>query len=139
MSLRVVFDTNTLVSALLFQTGRLAWLRGHWRDGGCTPLLSRATAAELIRVLEYPKFALDEAERLELLADYLPCCEIVTVQGAARLRCRDAADQPFLDLAESGRAEVLVSGDDDLLMLTGQADFAIESPAAYRARIRHEP
>ncbi len=52
MTLRVVFDTTTVVSALLFANGRLAWLRRHWREGECVPLLSAATAAELTRVLD---------------------------------------------------------------------------------------
>jgi predicted nucleic acid-binding protein len=41
----------------------------------------------------------------------------------------------FLDLAFSGKAELLVSGDNDLLALTGQTTFLIETPEAYRLRI----
>ncbi|MHB1841390.1 MAG: PIN domain-containing protein, partial [Acidobacteriaceae bacterium] len=52
----MVFDTTAAVSALLFAHGRLAWLRRHWREGGCAPLVSRATVEELTRVLAYPKF-----------------------------------------------------------------------------------
>jgi len=55
---RVVFDTTTVLSALLFADGRLAWLRQHWREGGCVPLISRATAAELTRVFRYPVYGL---------------------------------------------------------------------------------
>ena len=51
MRLRVVFDTGTVVSTLLFKMGRLSWLRRHWAEGSCTPLVSRATAEELTRVL----------------------------------------------------------------------------------------
>jgi uncharacterized protein len=132
---RVVFDTGTVLSALVFAGGRLAWLRTHWRSGGCTPLLSRDTAAELLRVLAYPKFRLSSADRHELLADYLPYCAMVARIRPCALLCRDAADQPFLDLAHTGGAEVLVSGDPDLLSLGGQGEFAIESPADYRRRI----
>jgi putative PIN family toxin of toxin-antitoxin system len=111
MSRRVVFDTITVVSALLFANGRLAWLRQHWRADGCTPVLSRATAAELTRVLAYPKFRLSQDERRELLAEYLPYCEVIekVVEGC-KLVCRDVNDQPFLDLAQCGKAELLVSG-----------------------------
>jgi len=72
---RVVLDTNCIVSGLLFSRGRLAWLRGAWQSGRFVPLVSRATAAELIRVLAYPKFKLDASEREALLADYLPYAE----------------------------------------------------------------
>jgi len=72
MTRRVVFDTATVVSALLFEEGRLAWLRQHWQEGGCVPLISRTTAAELTRVLAYPKFQLTSDDRREILAGYLP-------------------------------------------------------------------
>lgn len=100
---RVVFDTGTVVSALLFRRGRLAWLRGHWQAGIWTPLVSRATAAELVRVLTYPKFALTADERHELLSDYLVYCETVDRVKQCPVSCRDPADQPFLDLAHSDR------------------------------------
>ncbi|TVP81925.1 PIN domain-containing protein [Thioalkalivibrio sp.] len=48
---RVVLDTNCIVSALLFSRGRLAWLRHAWQSGQFCPLVSRATAEELIRAM----------------------------------------------------------------------------------------
>jgi uncharacterized protein len=132
---RVVFDTTTVVSALLFAGGRLAWLRQHWHDAGCTPLISRDTTAELARVLAYPKFRLSSDDRTELLAEYLPYCEIVDRVKPCKAICRDAADQPFLDLAQSGKADLLISGDRDLLALAGQTVFLIETPEAYRHRV----
>ena len=134
MSRRVVFDTTTVVSALLFPNGRLAWLRQHWREVGCVPLISRATAEELTRVLRYPKFDLSTDDAQELLADCLPHCEVIEIVERCSSSCRDASDQPFLDLAQSGRAELLISGDQDLLMLAGQTTFLIESPEEYRRR-----
>ena len=133
--MRVVFDTGTVVSALLFAHGRLAWLRAHWASGACTPLLSAATAAELTRVLAYPKFELSADEQHELLGDYLPYAEVVARPRRCPIRCRDPADQPFLDLAHGGGATVLVSGDADLLSLAGLVAFDIESPAVYRKRV----
>ena len=110
----------------------MAWLRQHWQEGGCLPLISRTTAAELTRVLGYPKFQLASDDRRELLAEYLPFCEVVDVKGRCQQVCRDANDQPFLDLAQSGNADLLVSGDQDLLALSGQTEFLIETPAGYR-------
>ena len=132
MKPRAVFDTNTVVSALLFPRGRLTWLRCHWRDGECVPLLSKATAAELHRVLCYPKFRLDPEVRLELIGEYLPYCEIVEVTQECPQICRDPYDQQFLDLAFCGNAEVLVTGDDDLLVLAASTPFRINSPEDYR-------
>jgi putative PIN family toxin of toxin-antitoxin system len=135
MTRRVVFDTTTVVSALLFPKGRSAWLRQHWSAGGCLPLISRATAAELTRVLRYPKFGLTPEDTRELLADYLPYCEVIEPSERCKVVCRDADDQPFLDLAQSGRADLLVSGDQDLLALAGETTFLIETSEAYRRRI----
>jgi uncharacterized protein len=88
-----------------------------------------------MRVLGYPKFRLSPDERMELLGDYIPYCETVEVSERCPSVCRDASDQLFLDLAQSGRADLLVSGDDDLLALVGQTAFLIETPEAYRQRI----
>jgi uncharacterized protein len=129
---RVVFDTTTVVSALLFENGHLAWLRRHWREGGCIPLISRATASKLTRVLGYPKFRLTPDDWQELVAEYLPYCEVVELTEKCVSACRDPNDQPFLDLAQSGKADLLVSGDQDLLALAGQTTFSIETPEAYR-------
>ena len=67
---RVVFDTNTVVSALLFG-GALSWLVEHWRSRVSVPLVSRATAGEFLRVLHYPKFGLSDAETEAGHADVL--------------------------------------------------------------------
>jgi len=135
VSRRVVFDTNVVVSTLLFANGRLAWLRAHWREGVAVPLISPATARELTRVLAYPKFQLSEQYRIELLAMYIPYCEIFDPADKCPIECRDAKDQPLLDLAQSGKADLLVTGDADLLALAGQTAFLIETPEDYRRRI----
>lgn len=135
MTERVVFDTTTVVSALLFEQGRLAWLRSHWQQGRCLPLVCKETVAELTRVLAYPKFRLAAETGMELLAEYLPHCEIVQITKRCPVGCRDRNDQPLLDLAQSGKAQILVSGDKDLLALAGRTSFAIETPEQYRLRV----
>jgi putative PIN family toxin of toxin-antitoxin system len=132
---RIVFDTNAVLSALLFTHGRLSWLVGHWQAGNCVPLLSRTSAAELARILAYPKFRLSAIEQLEALSEYIPFCEEVDVMQSCPVLCRDAKDQPLLDLAQSGKADALVTGDEDLLALAGQMAFVIETPEEYRRRV----
>jgi len=119
---RVVLDTNLVLSALVFAQGRLAVLRHAWQGGRFVPLVSKATTAELIRVLAYPKFKLDTEEQQELLADYLPWCKTVRIPNPSPAipACRDIYDQPFLQVAIAGQADYLVSGDQDLLSLAGQ-------------------
>ncbi|KAB2931877.1 MAG: putative toxin-antitoxin system toxin component, PIN family [Rhodocyclaceae bacterium] len=117
--LPVVIDTNLVLSALVFAEGRLTPLRQAWQAQRIRPLVSRVTAAELIRVLAYPKFRLTPEEQRELLADYLPCCETVRIPDPPPKTpaCRDAFDVPFLQLALAGKAKALVTGDRDLLSL----------------------
>jgi uncharacterized protein len=87
-----------------------------------TPLVSKATVTELIRVLAYPKFKLNRSEQEDLLADYLPFCETVVVSDDLLTipECRDPFDVPFLTLALVSHADYLVTGDQDLLCLTDQ-------------------
>ncbi|MHB1144693.1 MAG: putative toxin-antitoxin system toxin component, PIN family [Thiobacillus sp.] len=125
----MVLDTNLVLSALVFAQGRLAVLRHAWQSGHCVPLVSKATTAELIRVLAYPKFKLSDEEQQELLADYLPWCATVRIPNPPPVtpECRDSFDQPFLQLAVAGKADYLVSGDQDLLILADRFDCPIVS------------
>jgi len=127
---RLVLDTNTVLSALLFAQGRLVWLRLAWQRHRLIPLVSRETTEELIRVLAYPKFKLTPAEREELLGDYLPYCETVVLPPMLPdlPDCRDPADKPFLKLALVAKADALISGDADLQVLAGVFSVPIVAP-----------
>ncbi len=133
---RAVLDTNVVLSALLFSGGSSAELRRAWQRASLRPLVSTVTAQELIRVLAYPKFRLTASGIEELLADYLPYA--VTVRIPAKLPtvpvCRDPFDLPFLHLAVAGNADVLISGDKDLLSLAAAFAVPILTPADYLAQ-----
>lgn len=137
---RVVIDTGVVVSALVFEGGRLTWLRDSWQSGGLLPLISRQTASELLRVLAYPKFRLSTAEQQALLAEYLPRCEAILRSAPTRglPRCRDPHDRPFLALAIAGRADFLVTGDGDLLVIAAKFAIPIVTPVRLRTRISAE-
>jgi len=115
---RVVIDTNILVSALVFG-GNISRLRCAWQSGSFTPLVSKVTTTELIRVLADPKFKLTPTDREDLLSDYLLCCESVAMPDILPVTpdCRDSFAVPFLVLALVGKADYLVTGDRDLLVL----------------------
>ena len=135
---RTVLDTNVLVSALLFHAGSLSWLRTAWRSGHIRPLVSQNTTAELLRVLTYPKFALNAGEQRDLLDDYLPFCETVAVPDPPPVvpECRDSSDRPFLELAWASRADALVTGDADMLALANTFPVPILSPVAFGRWLR---
>ena len=135
--MKVVFDTNTVVSALLFANGQLSWLREHWRSGEVTSLVSRPTVDELIRVLAYPKFKLNRTEIEALLADYLPFTSAVTVSPRPQSpKCSDPDDQMFINLAIEGQADTLVTGDRALLAM--DIGVTIERAANYKRRWGHK-
>lgn len=134
--LRVVLDTNTLISALLFSQGRLVRLRQAWQARRIIPLINRDTTRELLRVLNYPKFKLTRMEQEALLEDFLPWAE--TVASAATPRnlptLRDPDDIMFLALAITAQADILISGDKDLLAVQNQVEpVKILTPAAFLA------
>lgn len=139
--LRVVLDTNVVLSALVFRSAASSRLRRAWQDGAVRPLVSTSTAQELLRVLAYPKFQLSADDRQELLADYLPHATSVRIPSPppAVPDCRDPFDLPFLELAAAGRAHLLVSGDRDLLALAGQTAFEIITPADFLSRLGDNP
>ncbi|MDE0232338.1 MAG: putative toxin-antitoxin system toxin component, PIN family [bacterium] len=134
--MRLVIDTNVLLSALLFPSGSLTWLRSAWQSGAVLPLAIHETTVELIRVLSYPKFRLTGHEREELLMDYLPWCETVTVPEPPPVpECRDPHDRPFLELALAGRADALVTGDRDILVLSSDFSVPILTPKSLKDRL----
>lgn len=135
--MRVVLDTAVVVSALLFETGRLSHVRDAWTTGRLVPLVSRDTTTELLRVLGYPKFDSSPEEVEIVLSAYLPFVEAVEVKGDLRAlpRCSDPDDQKFVELAHVGRAEALVTGDQSLLALKGDVAFDILTPGQFRTRL----
>jgi putative PIN family toxin of toxin-antitoxin system len=134
---RIVLDTNVLLSALLFHAGALSWLHLAWQSEAVHPLASHDTTTELIRVLSYPKFKLTSDEREDLLGDYLPWCETVTVPNKIKLPdCRDPFDRPFLALALTAKADALITGDKDLLVLSHLFAVPILTPAVFRDRMQ---
>ena len=119
MTRRVVLDTNIVLSALLFNAGRLAWIRHAWQHGQLQPLVCRDTVNELLRVLAYPKFELSAQEQKDLLGDFLPYAEVIMLPTPwpDLPACRDEKDRVFLVLAHAGKADALVTGDADILAM----------------------
>lgn len=114
---RCVFDTNVLVSALLFDESTPA--RAFFatlRQGEV--LVSADTISELGEVLGRKKFRryVTEAERERFLRSLLREARLVEIREKIQA-CRDPKDDKFLELAVNGDADCIVSGDDDLLTL----------------------
>lgn len=131
--MRVVLDTNAVISALLF-SGVSSKLVSLWQDGLITPLLSREILDEYLRVLSYRKFELSEKEIKELIQEeILPYAEVVKPKRRLRVIRRDPADNKFLECAVAGKAGVVISGDKDLLSLGRYRKIRIQSPGQFLA------
>jgi putative PIN family toxin of toxin-antitoxin system len=128
---RVVLDTNVLVSALLF-TGISSELVSLWRKNAITVLLSRDILEEYLRVFGYPKFQLSEAEIKGLIEEeLLPYVEVVNPRRRLRVVERDPSDDKFLECAVAGKARVIISGDKDLLSIGRYRQVRIQTPAQF--------
>jgi putative PIN family toxin of toxin-antitoxin system len=114
---RVVLDTNVLISALLFK-GELSKIVGFWQEGRIIPIISKETFDELRSVLEYPKFFLSHSEIRSLIErEILPFFEVVNVSKHVKGACRDPGDDMFISSAISANADTIVTGDKDLFDL----------------------
>ena len=138
--MRVVLDTNVVVSALLF-SGPISWFHDLWTGGRLSLVATTSIMREYARVLGYYKFRLTPGEVVEIMEnDLLPFCETVSA-SEARLPHppRDPADAEFLRAALAGKADALVTGDKDLLVLSGRYRFPIERPADFLGRLGKNP
>jgi putative PIN family toxin of toxin-antitoxin system len=115
--MRVVLDTNSVISALLF-SGTASRLVPLWQSRRIIMLISRAILEEYLRLLAYPNFRLTNEEIKGLMEEeILPFVETVRVRRRLSVVRRDPDDDKFLECAVGGRAECLVTGDRDLLDL----------------------
>lgn len=119
--MRIVFDTNVLLSLFVFADSRFVPLRAEVEAGRWQALTSAACLAEFRRVLGYPLFGLG-AERQEAAhAAYLALVRIIDATPSANAiplpKCQDKDDQKFLELARDGGADWLVTSDKLLLKL----------------------
>lgn len=131
--MRVVLDTNAVVSALLF-SGISSELVSLWQSNLITFLLSREILDEYLRVFSYPKFGLSEEEIKELIQEeILPHAEVVKPKRSLRVVQRDPSDDKFIECAVAGKARVIISGDKDLLSLGRYRQIRIQSPAQFLA------
>jgi uncharacterized protein len=127
--MRIVLDTNVLVSAALKQDSTPG-LAAHLAQRG-TLLKSVDTERQLFAVLSRPYFAaLIDDETKAWLERLMASAEAVIITGRIAA-CRDATDDKFLELAVAGGADAIVSGDADLLALDPFRGIPILTPAKF--------
>jgi len=132
-ALRVVLDTNVLVSGLGYPASIPGKLVGLWRQGSLRVVLSRYILEETARVLpRLPRLALSADEIRDLVDSFVFLADLVEPAPAADPQLRDAADQAVLGTLLAARADYLITGDKDLLALAN--NYPILTPADFWAR-----
>ncbi|HEX4111218.1 MAG TPA: putative toxin-antitoxin system toxin component, PIN family [Stellaceae bacterium] len=132
--MRVVFDTNVFISAVL-KDNSLPALAVNIVEQRDTLLKSDATEQQLFEVLTRPYLAplLAPASIARLKALFV-VAELISISQRV-VACRDSTDDKFLELAINGRAELIVTGDRDLLVLDPFRNIPIVTPATFVQQI----
>lgn len=132
-ALRVVLDTNVLVSGLAYPASIPGRILDAWQQGGLELVLSRYILDEVARVLpRLERVSLAPAEIRDLADSFLFMAAIVEPSAEREPGLRDAADQLVLGTWRAARAEYLVTGDKDLLALADR--YPIVTPADFWSR-----
>lgn len=125
-AVRVVLDTNVLLSLYVFADSRYAPLRE--RLGSCEwlALTDERCLGEFRRVLAYPMFSLDAASQAAMFEAYAELAELVApgTDPVTLPECKDTDDQKFLEVARDGKAQWLVTSDKALLKLARRRKLA---------------
>ena len=131
--LRVVLDTNVLVSGLAYPGSIPGRIVGLWRQGALDVVLSRYILDETARVLpRLSRVQLNANEIRDLVDSFMFLADIVEPDSEEEPSLRDAADQQVLATLRASGADYLITGDKDLLTLEKQ--YPILTPAAFWAR-----
>ena len=127
---RLILDSNVLISAVLSSKGAPARLLDALQRPSAILLFSEATMQELTSRLMRNKFDrwVDREVRARFLAELDAVAEFVGIAGAP-MGCRDRDDDMFLETALMGSADLLVSGDQDLLVLHPWQGIPVLEPA----------
>ena len=138
--MRVVLDTNVVVSALLFE-GTVSQIHRQWKSGAIQPVANKAMLEEYARVLSYKKFSLAEEEIAAIFDEEIfPYFSVVrTSSRKIPHPPKDDSDVPFLQAAADGGAQCIITGDPHLLNLNGKYPYPIVSPAEFLKENRKNP
>lgn len=132
--MRAVIDTNVIVRAVIMPHGTVGPVLLRLRQGDYTLLYAQSLLEELVDVLNRPrirgKYHLSDNDIQTILALILLRGEAVDPQHSVTT-CRDPKDNKFLEVAQTGQADVIVSSDDDLLILHPFAGIPIVPPFTF--------
>lgn len=133
--MRIVLDTNVLISALFKRESTSAQILSLWRAGKLDLLVSQDVLSELKRVLSYPRvqkrLIYSEKEITRLLDLLSTDGTLLSPQEHINAIKDDPDDDKFVTLAVTGQANYLVSGDSHLLDVASILGVAIVTPRTF--------
>jgi len=130
--LRVVLDTNVLVSGLAYPAGIPGRIVGLWRQAGLDVVLSRYIVDEMARLLpRLSRVQMNASEIRDLVDSFMFLADMVEPDLEGDPGLRDPADQQVLGTLVASRADYLITGDKDLLVLAEK--YPIVTPAQFWA------
>lgn len=136
--MRVVVDTNILVSAMIKPRGNIGLILKYLRAGKYTLLYSEPMLTETVDVLNRPrirdKYGFEPGD-IETFVALLILRGKVVVPKRRIMVCRDPKDNMILEAAVDGNADKIVSGDNDLLSLKKFEGIPILKPTRFVAEI----
>jgi uncharacterized protein len=131
--MRVVLDTNVLVSGIAYPESVPGRIVKVWRQGGLDVVLSRYILDEIGRVLpRLARISLSSDQIRDLTDSFMFLADIVEPDGERDESLRDPADQQVLGTLKASKADYLITGDKDLLVLAEK--YPILTPAAFWER-----
>jgi putative PIN family toxin of toxin-antitoxin system len=135
--MRVVLDTNMLLSGLMYPHGPPGEIVRAWRESRFDIVLSIEQLTEIARVLSYPKIRKilkwDRVRIEGFIKQLYLRTEMVNITGISAIVPRDSKDSAILATLTAAGADYLVTGDKDLLALRGH--YAVLTPAEFARRI----
>ena len=131
--MRVVIDTNVLVSGVFFG-GVPGRILDAWRDGKLTLVVSPAILEEYERVGAVLATQYEGAELEPFLALVAVHADVVQAAPLAEGLCADPDDDMFMACALAGAATVVVSGDKALRRVSGWSGIEVLAPRAFADR-----
>jgi uncharacterized protein len=132
--MRVVLDTNVLVSGIFFHgiPGKIldAWVNDQF-ELSASPLI----LDEYARVIFELAGEKEDLLAMEWISNLFGLSHVVPEPSANTSHCRDPKDDKFIHCALSSRAKYLVSGDKDILSLTQNFPFRVIPPQKFLAHL----
>jgi len=140
--MRVVLDTNVIVSRYIVLLGKPAQILTRWEDGAFDLIVSPLLLAEVRKVLCYPRIrkrhGLNDAEIDARIRRIQTFASVVVPDRHIRAVVDDPDDDMLIECAVAGSAEFLITGDQHLLLLGSYSGIQIVTPVIFLAYLNQQ-